>query len=64
MLDDAPHQRQRRHRRGQHQILPRLQPQPDIHGNLREAVELDRVDGGDVGGIGHAAGPVCIGRPE
>ena len=44
MLGDPPHQRQRRDRRGQHQILPRLQLQPDLDGDLGEPVELDGID--------------------
>ena len=63
MLDDLPHQRQRRRGRGQQQVLSRLQVQPDLDGDFRQAVEFDRIDRGrDVAFVdGHGNQPVADG---
>ena len=51
MLGDPPHQRQRDRGRGQEQILPGLQPQPDLDRHFGEAVELDGIDRGGNGAL-------------
>ena len=49
MLGDPAHQRQRDRRRGQQQVLARLQPQADLDRDFGEAVEFHGIDrGGNV----------------
>ena len=53
MLGDSAHQRQRRRRRGQQQVLPGLQLQADLDRDFGETVEFDGIDRGrDVALVG------------
>ncbi len=64
MLGNTSHQRQRRHRRGQQQVLPRLQLQADLDRDFGEPVEFDRIDtGGNVAWVrGHGGLKMVAGQ--
>ena len=64
MFGDLAHQRQRHRRRGQEQILPWLQIQPDLDRHFGEAVEFYRIDRcGDVSFV-DSHGMACCSRVD